>query len=412
MKRNLILCSLLLLPACGDNTSGIDSFVESIATQQCAWEFRCCTDAEIKVQEGTKFTTDDECVPYHKLALTDELYTSLLAAKQGRMRLDHKQEKACLAQMSAMACNPKPGAPVTTPTMMLDACATVFTGITPVGHACEFAMECVKGAHCVFDQQTPTIGVCEPFQKEGEICNASTDCDPTVDQIYCAEQDWKCHVRGKAGQPCAYTLSPSGAAELPLLLECDNTDGTLYCDPTSSTCKQLPESGQPCLSPPPPGVSSSCDPNPALHLTCRTTGTSSAGTCQGLATSGQDCTSVACDTGLYCDGTTRTCLPLPTLGQSCSTSGQCATPYFCNFNVSPEVCAQAAEVNQPCTNGSTCDVNLWCDTSQATPICKAKLADGTTCTTDLECLSDDCNPATPRVCNPSAPTAVLCVGRM
>ncbi|HEY2743673.1 MAG TPA: hypothetical protein VGL86_03585, partial [Polyangia bacterium] len=412
MTRILLLCSFVLLPACGsDNTDGIDDFIESIATQQCSWEYRCCTDAEIKVHDGSKFTTQDACVPYHKLALEDELYTSLLAARQGRMRLDHTQEKACLAMMTSMACNPKAGTPATPPSMAMDACATVFTGVTPVGQACQLANECKKGAHCVFDAGTAALGVCEPYQKEGEICNASTDCDPTVDQIYCAQADWKCHVRAKAGQPCAYTVAAGGAASLPLLLECDTTDGTLYCDPTSSTCKPLPEAGQACLSPPPPGVSSSCDPNPALHLTCRTSGTSSAGTCQGLAKNGEDCSSVACDTGLYCDGTTRTCLPLPTLGQSCSTSGACASPYFCNFNVSPVVCAQAAQLNQPCTDGSICDVNLWCDTTQATPICKGKLADGTACTTDLECLSDDCNAAAPRICNPSAPGAVLCVGR-
>ena len=71
MKRILALCSLVLLPACGSDTSGIDSFIEDIATQQCSWEFRCCTDAEIKTQDGTKFTTEDACVPYHKLALQD-----------------------------------------------------------------------------------------------------------------------------------------------------------------------------------------------------------------------------------------------------------------------------------------------------------------------------------------------------
>ena len=86
MKRILLLCSLLL-PACGsDNTAGIDDFIETIATQQCGWEFRCCTDTEIKAQDGRKFTAQDDCVPYRKLALQDELYSSMLAARQGRMR--------------------------------------------------------------------------------------------------------------------------------------------------------------------------------------------------------------------------------------------------------------------------------------------------------------------------------------
>jgi hypothetical protein len=414
MRRILILCSLLF-SACGsDNTSGIDDFIASIATQQCGWEFRCCTDAEIKAQDAHKFGTQDDCVPYRKLALQDELYSSLLAARQGRMRLDHDKSQACLMQMMSMACNPKPNQPATPPSMQLDACTNVFVGITAVGQPCQFPLECEKGAHCVFNKLTPSAGVCEPYQKQGDICNASSDCDTSTPQLYCAQVDWKCHLRAKLGEKCAYTVDSAGKPALPLLMECDNTIGNIYCDPVSSTCKQLPAAGEPCLSPPPPGVSSSCDPDPKLHLTCRTSGTSTSGVCQGLAKNGEDCTSVACDTGLYCDsstGTTHTCMPLPTLNQSCSISGQCAMPYFCNFNKSPATCDQPAQLNQPCSNGAICDVTLWCDTSQAQAVCKAKLADGTACTSDLQCFSNDCNAATPRVCNPTPPSAVLCVGR-
>jgi hypothetical protein len=415
MKRILILASLIL-PACGsDNSAGIDDFIESIATQQCSWEFRCCTDAEIKAQDGRKFTAQNDCVPYRQLSLQDELYSSMLAAHQGRLRLDRTKSRACLAQMMSMACNPKPNQPAAGPTMALDACADVFVGTTPVGKPCEFAMECVKGAHCVLDKLSPAAGVCEPYQHDGEICNASTDCDPAVKQLYCAEQDWKCHVRAKLGEKCAFTPDVAGKPSLPLLLECDNSVGNIYCDPVSSTCKQLPAAGEPCLSPPPPGVTSSCDPDPKLHLTCRTSGTSTNGVCMGLAKNGEDCSNVACDTGLYCDsstGTTQTCKPLPTLNESCSLSGQCATPYFCNFNKSPATCDQPAQLNQPCSNGAICDVSLWCDTTQPTPVCLSKLTDGTACTTNLQCLSSDCNAGTPRVCNPTSAGAVLCIGRM
>jgi hypothetical protein len=405
----------LLLPACGsDNTSGIDDFVESIATQMCGWEFRCCTDAEIKAQDARKYGTQDDCVPYRKLSLQDELYSNLLAARQGRVRLDHDKAQACVAQMMSMACNPKPNQPATPPSMGLDACSGVFVGITSVGQPCQFAMECEKGAHCVFNKLTPSAGVCEPYQKQGDICNASSDCDAATPQLYCAPVDFKCHVRAKLGEKCAYTMDSAGKPTLPLLMECDDTIGNIYCDPVSSTCKQLPAAGEPCLSPPPPGVTSSCDPDPKLHLTCRTTGTSTSGVCMGLAKNGDDCTSIACDTGLYCDSstsTTRTCKPLPTVNESCSIAGRCALPYFCNFNKSPATCDQPAQLNQPCSNGAICDVTLWCDTTQVSPVCKAKLADGTACTSDLQCFSSDCNASTPRVCNPTPPSAVLCVGR-
>lgn len=416
MKRTLFLFASVALAGCGsDNTSGIDDFVQSIATQQCAWEFRCCTDAEIKAQDGRKFMTQDECVPYRLLSLQDALYANMLAAHQGRMKLDHDKAQACIAAMMSMSCNPMPNQPAAPPTMALAACADVFVGITPVGQPCQFALECEKSAHCVFDKATPSVGVCVPYQEEGDICNASSDCDPLVTELYCAEQDWKCHVRAKLGEKCALSVDGAGKPKLPLLLECDDSAGNLYCDPLSSTCKQLPAAGQPCLSPLPPGVSSSCDPDPKLHLTCRTSGGSSGGVCAGLAKSGEDCTNIACDSGLYCDsstGTTRTCKPLPTINQSCAGAGQCATPYFCNFNRSPATCDQPAQLGQPCSNGATCDVDLWCDSSQSTPLCKSKLADGATCSFDEQCLSDDCNAATPRVCNPTPPSAVLCIGRM
>ena len=83
----------------------------------------------------------------------------------------------------------------------------------------------------------------------------------------------------------------------------------------------------------------------------------------------------------------------------------------CNFNKSPATCDQPAQLNQPCNNGAICDVTLWCDTTQTSPVCKSKLADGTACTSDVQCFSSDCNAATPRVCNPTPPSAVLCVGR-
>ena len=416
MRRTSLLICSLLLPACGsDGTAAIDSFIQDVATQQCAWEFRCCTDGEIKTQDGRKFADQNGCVPYRQLSLEDELYTSRLAARQGRLRIDDKKAQACIASMMTRVCNARPGQPAPMPAMSnVDACVSVFNGVTPVGQPCQFAGECVQGSRCVTDKLTPGSGVCVPYQKENEICNADGDCDPSVAQLYCAKQDFKCHVRAKLGDKCAYTTDSASRSSLPLLLECDASVGNIYCDPASSTCKQLPGAGQPCLSPPPPGVSASCDPDPRLHLVCRTTTGSTSGVCMGPAKQGEDCSNVACDTGLYCASATgaRTCQLLPTLGQSCSTAGQCATPYFCNFAKSPATCDQPAQLNQPCSNGSVCDVGLYCDTTQPTALCKSKLADGASCMSSLECSSDDCSATSPRVCVPAQQGGVLCIGRM
>ena len=157
----------------------------------------------------------------------------------------------------------------------------VFVGITPVGQPCQFALECEKGAHCVFNKLTPAAGVCEPYQKRATSATRRATAIRRCRSSIARRQDWKCHLRAKLGEKCAFTVDAAAKPALPLLIECDNTIGNIYCDPLSATCKQLPAAGEPCLSPPPPGVTSSCDPDPKLHLSCRTSGTSSSGVCTG-----------------------------------------------------------------------------------------------------------------------------------
>src|SRR5262249_36526822 len=140
---------------CGNgtpSTADVDSFIQQAATQQCAWEYRCCTDPEIKVIEGgVKFMDQTGCIPYKQLALEEELYVDRLAVKQGRLRVDNMQAQACIAQVQMRACNNKNGTPAPSP-MTMDACLNVFVGITQVGQPCLFAGECIAGSHCVSDK--------------------------------------------------------------------------------------------------------------------------------------------------------------------------------------------------------------------------------------------------------------------
>src|SRR6185369_64863 len=87
--------------ACGtpaQTVDEVDQFVEGLAFQQCSWLYKCCTDPEIKSQEGVKFNTQVECVPYKQLALVNQLYVERLGVREGRLRVDPDQAKACLAQ--------------------------------------------------------------------------------------------------------------------------------------------------------------------------------------------------------------------------------------------------------------------------------------------------------------------------
>ncbi|HEY7956924.1 MAG TPA: hypothetical protein VII38_16580, partial [Polyangia bacterium] len=391
----------------------VDSFIDNLAQQTCDWEFRCCTDPEIAMKDGHRYTTMEDCVPYQALALENELFLSRLAVKEGRLRVDHERAAACLEQMTNQACNPTPGTPAPPmDPMAMDACADVFVGTTPVGKECVYSNECVSGAHCVADQDAVGRGVCVPFQEDGDICNSDADCDPKVKQLYCGKGDFHCHLRAKLGEACAYTTDANGQnPTLPLLVECDNQLGNVYCDPSSNTCAQLPAAGEPCLSPPPPGVGSSCDPDPTLGLVCDTSGGGTSGVCRAPGSLGDSCTNYPCGANLYCDTTQYTCRALPDFGQSCASSnGQCKKPYFCNFNRS-ETCDQPASVGESC-QVTPCDTGLYCDSSSE--ICRSLLPDHSPCTSSSQCASLDCSygaGASTLTCQPRATTSVECVGR-
>jgi hypothetical protein len=397
------------------DTAPVDSFINSLAQASCSWEFHCCTDPEIKTRDGNKYTDMAHCVPYSTLALQDQLYIERLAVRENRLTVDSASATACLAQATGKACNPAPGmAPPPVNPMQTDPCSKVFVGATPVGSECIYEHECVSGAHCVADQLATGRGVCVPYQESSQICNGSADCDPTVTQLYCAQQDFTCHVRAKLGEACAYTTDTTGTnPALPMLLECDTSVANLYCDPMSKTCKQLPGDGQPCLSPLPPGVATACDPDPSLQLVCSTQGTTQpGGTCRAPGRAGSDCSTVACDKGLYCasTGTMMVCTALPTLGQSCLQSGeQCAMPYFCN-SAKNYVCDQPATLGQSCDLVS-CDTGLYCDRTLSPNTCKAQLPDGSQCTQAQQCLSDVCGGTTfPETCQHQV-TGIMCTGR-
>ncbi len=401
----------------GGDVSRVDDFIEKMATAQCAWEFRCCTDPEITRLDGRKFADATGCVPYRTLALQTTLFLHRLAASEGRLSVDSAQADACITQLQARQCNPKAGTATMTDPMAMDACADVFDGKTSIGDACIYSTECEKGAHCVNDATTVGRGVCVPYQNAGEICNTDADCDPKVAGLYCAQADFKCRVRARLGEACLYSTDASGQnAALPLLIECDKTYNNLYCDPMSSKCKQIPGDGEACLSPLPPGVSAQCNPAASLNLVCdHGLSSGGAGTCRAPGKLGESCENIACDKTLYCDtsGLTSTCKNLPSLKQPCSVSGyQCLEPYYCNTLVSPYVCDQPAAVGESCKSPSrTCEITAYCDNASGT--CKARLPDGALCVSSSECLSSSCGPtasgAASYECLPSS--AVQCVGR-
>ena len=395
MKTRLKAFSTVIVCAaigCGSPSTGsVDSFITSYAQALCDWQFKCCTAAEIMQQVGTKYKDSMSCLQFQQLTLEDQLYAERLAVRQGRIKVDGTQASACLSEQQNKMCNPAPGTTPPPPMTGVDPCTLVFVGNTAIGDACLFANECIKGAHCV-----PTgaagEGVCVPYQEQMQICNQSSDCDPTVTNLYCAKKDYTCRVRSPIGGPCAYTIDPTTQMPTtPLLLECDTSspNTTVYCDSASMTCKQLPGAGQACLAAPLPlGAPGRCD----TGLVCDTSG-GMPGTCRGPGNVGDDCTNIACNTMLYCDRsvTPNTCKTLPSLGEQCQPSGgRCIKPYYCNFQVTPAVCAAPAQLGQMCSFQVQCDAGLYCDNTTAPNTCKMLLPDGSTCTSSLMCASGRC----------------------
>jgi hypothetical protein len=88
--------------------------------------------------------------------------------------------------------------------------------------------------------------------------------------------------------------------------------------------------------------------------TCNSTASTCPGTCQAYAQLNQSCATASCAPGLSCDAT--------------------------------QTCKAESAVGGPCP----CQTGLWCDSSGASPVCKAALALGASCST----ANDQCNALT------------------
>src|SRR5437016_2198325 len=99
------------LAACGTDTGSVDHFIQQLAQAECQGEFRCCTDAEIKVRDQMKYADEATCEKFAQLALEDAMYLGRLGVKQGRGKVDGTQASACIAKAQMKACNTPPGQP-------------------------------------------------------------------------------------------------------------------------------------------------------------------------------------------------------------------------------------------------------------------------------------------------------------
>ena len=95
-------------------------------------------------------------------------------------------------------------------------CPDLLVGHVPMNKACNVAQECVRGSRCVGNipgnnggfagrwarpRCRRSLGLCVPYQKAGEHCNTSADCDRAA-HLACQPPQFVCGPAGQVGDPC------------------------------------------------------------------------------------------------------------------------------------------------------------------------------------------------------------------
>lgn len=117
-----------------------------------------------------------------------------------------------------------------------------------------------------------------------------------------------------------------------------------------------------------------------LGLTCDSTTSQCAAGAQDAS-----CALHGCAEGFYCDGA-DVCQALPTDGQPCTASSQCADGTLCRSVSGTLTCVAPHALGVDCTDGAGCVEGTYCDTT-----CQAALADDQPCGLNEQCVHGWCN---------------------
>jgi hypothetical protein len=364
---------LLVAAAAGCSSAGTspqgaysttEAFANQITAAFCSWQFRCCSAIEIVGLGNGRYTTEATCASSGvALSVADQLALTGNAIQYGLLAIDPAVASTCLDAYKTRPCNPTSnrfGGQVEVPiapdvSAIVAACPGLVVGLVPVGERCDMTGECVAGARCVVSSATNTktnaaapgiltpltpLGVCEPYRREGESCNASADCDPTA-SLYC----------DPAAGVCAKPAGPGDACGMGTV--CDPTQHLFCDDNTTFTCVRFPQAGETC------GGNAICDPDPTLELQCTGFGFMG-GTCLPPGGENDACGGSAlapCRSGLACNPTQPdgigVCGAAPADGSPCATGGVCGGQSACTR---AGVCAPlgTAPTGAVCTSDSDC----------------------------------------------------------
>ncbi|MGZ6061026.1 MAG: hypothetical protein ACXWVM_01465 [Polyangiales bacterium] len=344
--------------ACGPHCNGTDTKACHYSTSTCSSD-ACSTGVETHLSTcngaGTCSDSPTACSPY-KCGAT--------ACK-----------KSCTVPTSAadcasgFSCN---AAGVCVPPAGLGGACPCSTG-TCVGGVCCATATCPAGQNCNPTGGTP--GICG--KNIGAACASSGECgsghcvDGVCCNTACGSSCESCSEAGKIGTCTVVSGQPRGTRSC--VGTAPGTTCGILCDGKTATSCSYPDSSITCGSP-------SCTGDTEHHVgTCDGSGACSdspkkcgAYACDAVAkTCKTTCAGSAdCQPGFQCK--TGSCVPLPKLGDPCTTGTECPTG-FCTDGV--------------CCGFATCGAGKTCAGSMPGTCSKSK---GTACTADAECGTGFC----------------------
>src|SRR5262249_25311405 len=142
-----------------------------------------------------------------------------------------------------------------------------------------------------------------------------------------------------------------------------------YCDTATMTCTAFLPDGAQCTS------ARQCESYACINAMCAP-----------LVDTGHMCTTTSACKQLndVCSTSSMTCVPVGLTGAPCTTSSQCSSLYTCGTGGTCVLKPRLGETCDPQT--SNCIDTSYCDTT--TLKCTAPKADGQSCTSDRQCVSD------------------------
>jgi hypothetical protein len=347
-----------------DDSQPIAPLADKVAEAFCAHQFECCSPFELSTLTQDRYTTEDECIPFATIAAREQLGAVQASLLQGRITVDAAALDACVKAYRDSACAMSTGyvytplGPTPSVLVILASCPDVFVGHVPDNAACDLPQECQRGSSCSNGRNpgnygvagssgnvslTPAPGVCLPYQKAGEPCNTTFDCDPTA---HLACHNFACSPPSQEGEPCQIQIDAlTGQATS----NCDASRNLLCDNMISNTCRHLPREGELCSF----FGTAPCDPDPALALSCNQI----TATCKRAGSEGEACGGPAiapCRANLSCHATQPdgigVCGAAPGLDERCL--DRCASPNVCasGYCVAPG----PSPLGSACTSNSDC----------------------------------------------------------